>query len=136
MDIPETDRIKHREVAFAELDANANQAQTAADFLNEVSGILSCAVASPTLLRVEYDLVFVTLQQIEEALKEIGLHLDNSMLFRLKRALHYYTETTLLANSGCPTGESNCTQRVFAKRYQTLEHGCRDHRPEHWRRYL
>ncbi len=39
-------------------------------------------------------------------------------------------------NCGCKRGDSNCTTRVFAKRYQALEHGCRDHRPEHWRRYL
>ena len=54
----------------------------------------------------------------------------------MKRALYYYTETTLRANCGCPQGTSNCTKKVFALHYQQRDHSCRDHRPEHWRRYL
>jgi len=136
MEISDAERIKHREIAFRELHPNANQAQTAAGFLADVDGVLASEPASPTLLRVRYDVLAVTLKEIEDALRELGLHLDNRLMLRLRRALCYYTEETLRANCGCPDGPSNCTRKVFATRYQHMEHGCRDQRPEHWRRYL
>lgn len=127
---------KHREIAFRELHPDPNQAQTAALFLADVEGVIGAEPVSPLLLRVSYDLLQVTLEQVEDALKEIGLHIDDGLLFRIRRALHYYSEETQRANLGCARGESNCTQKVFAVRYRALDHGCRDHRPEHWRRYL
>jgi hypothetical protein len=136
MEISDAERIKHREIAFRELHPNANQAQTAAGFLADVDGVLASEPASPTLLRVRYDVLAVTLKEMEDALRELGLHLDNRLMLRLKRALCYYTEETLRANCGCPDGPSNCTKKIFATRYQHMEHGCRDQRPEHWRRYL
>jgi len=136
MDITDADRIKHREIPFQEIHPDPHQAQTAARFLVTVEGIHQTDPAAPTLLRVSYDVLITTLQEIEEALTELGLHLDNRLMFRVRRALYYYTEETLRANCGCPHGESNCTKKVFAKRYELIEHGCRDQRPEHWRRYL
>lgn len=136
MDIPEAERIKRREIVFSTLHPNPSQAETAAGFLAEVDGVISLEPASPTVLRISYDVLAVTLKEIEEALREIGLHLDCKLIYRVKRALHYYTEETLRANCGCPEGSSNCTKKVFATRYRRIEHGCRDQRPEHWRRYL
>jgi len=128
--------VKHREIVFRELHPDPNQAQTAALFLADVEGIIRTEPVSPVLVQVSYDLLRVTLEQIEEALTEIGLHIDDGLMFRIRRALHYYSEETQRANLGCPHGECNCTKKVFAVRYRTLDHGCRDHRPEHWRRYL
>jgi len=136
MDIADTDRFKHRQIAFDPLHPDGQQAQSAARFLADVDGVLNCEPRSPLLLQVRYDLLKTTLQEIEEALRELGMHLDGALLFRLRRAMHYYMEETQRANWGCSRGEHNCTKKVFAKRYEALEHGCRDHRPEHWRRYL
>jgi len=136
MDISDGDRIKHRRILFSALHPNPNQAQEAALFLTDMPGVLRADPLETRLIAISYDLLMITLQDIDEALRELGLHLDNTLMTRLKRALYYYTEETTRANCGCPRGESNCTTKVFAKRYQTLEHGCRDHRPEHWRRYL
>jgi hypothetical protein len=136
MDITDADRIKHRQIYFRDLHPERNDARTAAEFLNAVDGVLTTEPVSPIVLSLSYDLTRTCLQEIEEALDELGLHLDNGIMFRIKRALHYYTEDTFRENCGCKRGESNCTKRVFAKRYQALEHGCRDQRPEHWRRYL
>ena len=136
MDTPEQDFVKQREIVFRYLHPDCNQAQTAADFLSDVEGIIRVDTDSEILVRVSYHLLKITLQQIEDALKEIGLHIDNSLILRIKRALHYYSEDTQRANVGCSQGESNCTRNVFALRYRTLDHTCRDHRPEHWRRYL
>jgi len=135
MDI-DSDRIKHRQIHFRDLHPERNDARAAADFLAGVEGVLSAEPQSPILLHLSYDLLQTTLQEIEEALDELGLHLDNALLFRVRRALYYYTEDTFRENCGCKRGESNCVKRVFARRWETLEHGCRDHRPEHWRRYL
>jgi hypothetical protein len=136
MDISDADRIKTREIPFQEIHPDPHQAGTAARFLRDVEGILETDPAAPTILRVTYDVLVTTLQEIEEGLTELGLHIDNRLMHRVKRALYYYTEETLRANCGCPQGERNCTKKVFAKRYELIEHGCRDDRPEHWRRYL
>lgn len=136
MDIAETDRIKHREIHFRDLHPERNDARSAAEFLNQVDGVLTTEPVTPIHLNLSYDLARVCLEEIEGALDELGLHLDNGLMYRIKRALYHYTEDTCRENCGCQRGDSNCMKRVFAKRYQALEHGCRDHRPEHWRRYL
>jgi len=136
MDIPHAERIKQREIAFQAIHPNPHQADTAARFLNDVDGILDVRPLSPTQLRIRYDVLKTSLHEIESALIELGLHLDNRLFYRLRRALHHYTEETVRANCGCLNCESNCTKKLFAKRYELIEHGCRDDRPEHWRRYL
>lgn len=136
MQISDADRFKNREIPFHEIHPDPYQSATAARFLKDVDGVLATDPTSPILLRVTYDVLITTLQEIEDALTELGLHLDNRLMHRVRRALFYYTEETLRANCGCPHGESQCTQKVFAKRYELIEHGCRDQRPEHWRRYL
>lgn len=136
MQISDADRFKNREIPFQEIHPDPSQSATAARFLRDVDGVLATDPTSPILLKVTYDVLITTLQEIEDALTELGLHLDNRLMHRVRRALYYYTEETLRANCGCPRGESNCTQKIFAKRYELIEHGCRDQRPEHWRRYL
>lgn len=135
METAEADRIKTRQIPFCPIHPDPNQAQTAAHFLAEVEGVLRAEAQSPTLLELTYDVLQATLKEIEEALTDLGLHIDSTLMHRVKRALYYYSEETLRANMGC-TRRSNCTRKVFAKRYEALEHGCRDQRPEHWRRYL
>lgn len=136
MDIAEADRIKHRQINFRDLHPDRNDALTAARFLKDVPGVLHAAPESPILLDLTYDIRLTCLEEIESALNELGLHLDNGLLYRMKRALHYYTEETLRENHGIKRSDSQCTKLVFAKRYESIEHGCRDQRPEHWRRYL
>jgi hypothetical protein len=92
-------------------------------------------VVTPLLLQLSYHVLDVSLEQIEAALDEAGFHLDNRLMYRLKRALYYYTEEVERANAGCPRGSTNCTQKVYMTRYRLAAHGCRDPRPEHWREY-
>ena len=136
MDAQDLDLIKHREIAFSALHPNPNQAQAAALFLSDVAGVLRTDPSTPQILRVSYDLACISLQQIEGALVDLGLHLHSGLIYRVKRALYYYAEETQRANCGCPKGRGNCTEQVFVTRYQRLNHECRDTRPEHWRRYL
>ncbi len=130
------DLIKRREIQFSELHPNPAQAHSAMAFLAGVEGMVDVQAVSPVCLQVSYNIRQVSLQLLEESLAEMGYHLDNGLANRLRRGLYYYTEETQRANMGCPRGDSSCTLKVFVNRYQRLEHGCRDHRPEHWRKYL
>jgi hypothetical protein len=136
MDILSTDRIKHRLLPFSELHPDKNQARTAAIFLTDVEGVLHVQPISAIALEINYDVLQTTLMEIEEAIRKLGLHLDRNLMYRVKSALWHYTEETQRANCGCPRGESNCTTKVFAQRFEKRDHSCRDHKPEHWRRYL
>lgn len=136
METPDPDRIKQRQIHFRDLHPERNDARTAANFLAEVDGVLSAEPLTPIVLELTYDLRKICLEEIDEGLGELGLHLDGALLFRLMRSLAYYTEGTYRENHGWTGGDRNCTKRVFAKRWEGLEHGCRDPRPEHWRRYL
>ena len=136
MDTPNADRIKHRLIPFSELHPDKEQARTAAILLADLDGILRLEAVSAIELKISYDVLETTLLEIEGVIREIGLHLDRNLMYRLKSALYHYTEETQRANCGCSRGESNCTKKVFASRYEKRDHGCRDHRPECWRRYL
>ncbi|MET0056620.1 MAG: hypothetical protein ABW108_17565, partial [Candidatus Thiodiazotropha sp. 6PLUC10] len=103
---PIHDLVKHRDIHFFELHPDPNQASTAAALLADVSGIIQSNPISPILLQVEYELLEVSLEQIETGLTAMGLHIDNRLLYRLKRALYYYTEETERANLGCNRTDS------------------------------
>jgi hypothetical protein len=130
------DLVKNRDIHFAELHPDPNQAATAATLLADVTGIIEATPISATHLQVSYQLIEVSLEQIETGLISMGLHIDNRLLYRLKRALYHYTEETERANLGCTQSDSKCTRMIFADRYQRMNHKLRDQRPEHWRKYL
>ena len=126
---------KLREVHFGEPHPDPRQAHSAVLVLQDVHGILDLHAPSYTILRVAYNVRIITLRDIEGALSEVGFHLDNSLLCKLRRTLWYYADDTDQANLGCEQGNSNCTRRIFVDRYTQRQHGCRDIRPQHWRRY-
>ncbi len=127
---------KKREIFFSELHPDSNQAETAMRMLENIHGILALEVIHPQQLNVRYDLRYLSLADIEETLTEVGFHLDNSLILRLKRALYNYTESTECANIGCLRCQDKSTRDIFIDRYQKQAHGCRDQRPSHWRDYL
>mgnify|MGYP001548596458 CR=1 FL=1 len=128
--------LKHREIAFSKLHPDPNQAQTAILLLSDLKGVKHAHLVSPTFMRISYDVMHITLEEIESILTEMGFHLDNRLIYRMKRALYNYTEETQRANHGIGKSDQNTTQKVFIKRYQSVKHGCRDQRPTHWRKYL
>jgi len=132
---PDPERTKHREVHFRAPPPAAEQAYHAAFALSKVEGVLRAHSSAGPVVHVTYDLTEVSLQLIECLLIELGFHLDNSLLAKLKRALYYYTEQAEQETLGCQRGRGNCTQAIFINRYQHLQHGCRDDRPDHWRHY-
>ena len=132
----QNDLVKHRDIHFVELHPDPNQAETAAQLLSEIEGIIGTEERSPTHIRVSYQITHVSLEQIEIGLAGMGLHLDNRLLYRVMRALYYYTEETERANLGHTRSDTKSTREIFAHHYQRQDHSLRDHRPEHWRKYL
>ena len=128
------DIVKRREVRFCPLHPDPNQAGSALLLLSDADGIIDVKYVDEVSLHVTYDVRFLTLQSLEDVLTRLGYHLDNRLIYRLKRALYTYSEETQRANLGC--NDTDNTTMVFVKRYASNYHGCRDKRPQHWRRYL
>lgn len=126
--------IKHREIRFQPLHPDPKQAHTATLLLDDVDGIIQTQPVRPHILHVTYDVTAITLAIIEGSLSEVGFHLENTLMSKLRRALYYYTEETQRANLGLENPSSDST-RIFVDRYQRAPHGCRDQRPHHWRKY-
>jgi len=126
---------KQREILFDELHPDPNQAHSATLAISELNGIEQVEALSPLRLVVRYQLSEITLADIEFVLRELGYHLDGSIMSKMKRALYGYSEETERANHGY-TSSQQSTRDVFMKQYQKRPHGCRDPRPSHWRDYL
>lgn len=127
--------VRHREIRFCRLHPDKTQAHSASLALSDLDGVHHVQPVDSHLLHISYDISVITLNLLEEALSELGYHLDNSLMHKLKRALYYYTEETQRANLGL---EKACCadKQMFINRYLKRSHGCRDERPEHWRNYL
>jgi len=127
--------IKRRELRFCHLHPDPNQARSALLLLSDAAGVVDITLADELCLYISYDVRYMTLDAIEKVLIRLGYHLDSRLLYRMKRALYSYSEETQRANLGVSESTDNTTQ-VFVKRYSSNYHGCRDKRPDHWRKYL
>ncbi|GMQ83841.1 MAG: hypothetical protein BMS9Abin08_0668 [Gammaproteobacteria bacterium] len=138
MDQAHPDPVKYREIGFCNPHPDPQQALSAVLVLADIEGIIRVTIPdhSRNTIHVSYDLNQISLYIIEDLLSELGFHLDNSLLAKLKRALYYYTEENELLTLGPPTGQDQSTREIFMRCYQGHSHGCRDERPQHWRKYL
>ena len=126
--------IKKHEIQFDGLHPDPNQAQSAVLLLSDVIGIDDLIVQTPLRLLISYDISLITFDEISEELNQNGFHIYNSLLAKLKQALYRYTEQTQRDNLA--TNQYASARNMFMKQYQRRPHGCRDHRPQHWRNYL
>ncbi len=138
MERPNPGSVKHREIGFRTPHPDPHQAQTAMLLLSDLEGVLQVSVAQPDAdsLVVSYDVARIDLHTIETQLRRLGLHLDNSLLANLRRALYYYTEDNERQALAVHDDQEHATREVFMRCYRCRVHGCRDQRPEHWRTYL
>jgi hypothetical protein len=138
MDEPYPDPIKHREIGFRNPHPDPQQAQSAVLVLADVEGVISVSIpnSSQDAIHISYDLRQICLRIVEALLYELGFHLDNSLLSKLKRALHYYTEENELENLNITRDQDHSTREIFMRCYRCQSHGCRDERPDYWRKYL
>ncbi len=129
------DLIKRRELRFCTLHPDPDQARSALLLLSDAEGVHEITLADELCLFITYDVRHLTLESIERVLIRLGYHLDNRLIYRMKRALYKFSEDTQRANLGV-NDNTNSTTQVFVRRYSINHHGCRDKRPEHWRKYL
>jgi len=127
--------VKRRELRFCHLHPDPDQARSALLLLSDAQGVIDIKLVDELCLYITYDVRHLTLDSIDNILVRLGYHLDNRLIHRMKRALYKYSEETQRANLGVSSSTDTTTQ-VFVKRYSSNYHGCRDKRPEHWRKYL
>jgi len=132
----DNDIHKHRLIHFSDMHPDSDQAGSSMLLLSDVKGVIKLHHINRVCLSIEYDIQFLNLKVLEEALAGVGYHLDNTLIHKLKRALCYYSEETQQANLGYTQCCKDFTKRIFINEYSHHEHGCRDDRPEHWREYL
>ncbi|MCF6337653.1 MAG: hypothetical protein L3J84_06835 [Gammaproteobacteria bacterium] len=135
MDSLTTNFIKTREIHFSNVDPASNDAREALRLLLDTPSIENVRALNNDCIQVSYDLRQVTLKTLEAALVEVGFHLDNSLLIKMKRSLFYYTEETQLMNLGHQHDQASSTLDIFVNCYHQRKHGCRDRRPEYLRHY-
>ena len=135
MEMENKELTKQRDILFMSPQKDGDPAGSAIMLLSGVDGIIEVVRSNEYALHVSYNVCQITMSDIEDALQELGFHLDNSIISKLKRALYYYAEDTQLANMGYDHAQSKSTLEIFINRYNQLPHGCRDERPVHYRRY-
>jgi hypothetical protein len=86
--------LRSRELVFCGPHWEADQAPSAALLLADSPMVSEVSVSGPNRVLIRYDLLEVTFAEIEAALQELGFHLDNSLLTRLRRAYYQYCEET------------------------------------------
>ena len=131
------EKLKHRSIWLTEPSQDPHYAESAAALLRDVRGVLRVKILKSDHLLVSYNVREITLQIIEGLLTEFGYNLRTSLFCRLMRIFCYYIEDIECSNrSDNKHDQAECTRDAFITRYLRRPHGCRDHRPEHLRRYL
>ena len=138
MDRCNPESVKHREIGFCDPHPDPQQAQTALLLLADVEGVVHAAIPDRACnsIHVSYDLSRISLCVVEALLTELGFHLDNGLLAKFKRALYYYTEENEMGSLLIQDDQDHSTRDIFMRCYRCKIHGCRDGRPEYWRKYL
>jgi hypothetical protein len=138
MEQPTPESVKHREIGFRDPHPDPQQAQTALLLLADVEGVVHVSIPDQarSSIHISYDLNCICLRVVETLLIELGFHLDNGLMAKLKRALYYYTEENETGSLLIQDDQEYSTREIFMRCYRCKTHGCRDARPEYWRNYL
>lgn len=125
---------KHREIFLAELPPD--QVDAAGEALCRVEHVTVALLRDKRALGVDYDLTEHTLAELEHHLTEQGVHLDNTLLNKLVRALIHYVEETQLHNLEAPEKPLKTAQQdAYVTDWQHHSHGDHDDTPQEWREY-
>ncbi|MBU1236870.1 MAG: hypothetical protein KJ634_12750 [Gammaproteobacteria bacterium] len=125
--LPQTGTRKHREIRFAKLPPG--QVERAKGLLERLDGLDVAAGALPNSVAVWYEIEDHTFEQLEEALRQEGFHLECSLYAKLIRALVYYSEDTQLRNMHGPQRLLKKSHEVYSKAWEHHPHGDHDDTP-------
>ena len=126
------DIVKIREICFFSLPPD--QAERALELLADMEHLEARPADREGCVAVSYDVLHHTLEGLEHGLATSGLHLDNNLLQKLKRALIHYSEEVQRENLLSPEREQ-LTREAFVQAYDHHPHGDFDATPEEWREY-
>ncbi|MDX5364327.1 MAG: hypothetical protein LPJ91_09260 [Pseudazoarcus pumilus] len=124
---------KERELRFAQ--SPAGQIERAREALMMLKGV--CVSDGPTghSLCVRYSILEYSLELLEDALRDAGYHLDNSLYAKLVRAIVYFCEETQRHNLLSPERLIKKSNEVYIKVYDQHPHGDHDDTPVELRDY-
>jgi len=125
--------LKQREIRFARLPPN--QAEQAHRLLSGMERIQSFLGPHDRAVTLRYELTDYTLEGLENALRDQGFHLDNTLYRRLVRALTHYCEQTQLRNLRSPERLIKKSNEVYIKAWEHHPHGDHDEMPPELREY-
>ncbi len=124
---------KEREIRFAAFPPG--QTEQALQALRMLKGVHVGPGSRARALVVRYSVLDYSLELIEDALRDAGYHLDNSMYCRILRALVYFCEETQRHNLVSPERLIKKSNEVYIKVYDQHLHGDHDDTPLELREY-
>lgn len=125
--------IKQRELRFRAMPPG--QTERAVTALERLPGLKISPGPRPLSLAIEYSVVDYSLELIENALRDAGFHLDNSLYIKLVRALVYFSEETQRHTISAPERLIKRSNEVYMTVYDQHPHGDHDDTPVELREY-
>lgn len=124
---------KEREIRFASFPPN--QVAQALQSLRTLKGLVVSESDNARALLVRYSIRDYSLELLEDALRDAGFHLDNTLYYRLMRALVYFCEETQRHNLESPERLIKKSNEVYITVYDQHPHGDHDDTPMELRDY-
>ena len=84
---------------------------------------------------MHYSVLDYSLETLEDALREAGFALDNSLFTKLVRAIIYFSEETQRHNLLSPERLIKQSNEVYVQAWDHHIHGDHDDTPQEWREY-
>ena len=125
--------LKTRELRFKKLPVG--QAARAMAGLRRIKGLHVEAGVRETELVISYSILEHTLEDVENALRDAGFGLDNTLYSKLVRALVYFTEETQRHNLESPERLIKKSHEAYVHAWDQHEHGDHDDAPPELREY-
>ncbi|MDO9598265.1 MAG: hypothetical protein Q7J47_11155 [Azoarcus sp.] len=124
---------KQREIRFKKLPPG--QVEHALRALSMLKGLQVERGNSEYALIVHYSVLDYSLESLEDALREAGFALDNTLYSKLVRALVYFCEETQRHNLESPERLLKQSNEVYVQAWDHHVHGDHDETPPDLREY-
>jgi len=131
--LPGADIQKQREIRFKPLPPG--QVERAWKALQLLKGLQLERTGDPLGIVVRYSVLDYSLEALEDALREAGFALENSLYIKLVRALVYFSEETQRHNLLSPERLIKQSNEVYIQAWDHHVHGDHDDTPLELREY-
>ena len=131
--LPGADIHKQRDIRFTPLPPG--QVERAWRALQLLKGLQLERTDDPLCIVVRYSVLDYSLEALEDALREAGFALENSLYIKLVRALVYFSEETQRHNLLSPERLIKQSNEVYIQAWDHHAHGDHDDTPLELREY-